>query len=361
MKRITFALALVIIFSLLLGQAAFGISLGNSLTPPPANPISPGYSFGYWSNGSMDYGYNTYRDQPLRDLNQMEGAANGQLIKMADNDSVFLIQEGNVRMILSAGAFLSWGFRWEDIKTVDEAFFSKFMPGGVLFFRPGTLVRTFREPAIYVFGLDNAFHWIPDMATFNALGFDTGSIMEIPLPEFELYMTGYDIQSAAIPLAWTPVKGSGSTVYLWGEGPIVGGAATAAPFEPQYLWEIMSPAAFESWNLDWNGILEMSDAELGQWLSSESTIVNPMWAKPGTLVVSAADPAVYAADYLQVQTKVPQESLAFKYGFVKRCIVSPTVFDAMGFHWNEILSEDAGVLASIPRGTDVMGGEVHTQ
>lgn len=389
------AASLSIVFSLLVSPIAYAQIplLPNGLLDRPSTGIETGYAYGYWSDGTVGYGYNTYRD-PMDDpfdnpdwyynpVKDTEGLyANGSLLKLADDPTIFLVQEGSLRVIYSAAVFNSWGFDWNAIKTVtDQELYSKYPPAfeqPLLGFRPGTLVKVPRDPAIYVVDIFGLFDLIPDMDTFNTWGFDINAVMEVPLPEILFFGIGPTVASTTgfngilgLPTG-LPFKGSGPEVYVMDlqlvnviEGPIPppppGGASADGIIIPIFngqfapvIWKIMSPASFESWNFSWNGILTMSDYELTSWLNDPEFFVKDMWLQPGTLVKSADDPGVYISDYLAVQTNQPVSDPEPDYAFVRRCITSPAVFDSQGFVWGNIMTEDGNVLSSIARGRDIM-------
>lgn len=351
--KVTTLLVLVIVFSLLASSTAFGSLLGSE----PSLNVDIGYAYGYWSNGRVDIGYNTYRQpgapftppdpayEPLKDLAGLH--ANGALIKAADDPSVYYTEEGTKRLIFSPSAFMSWGFDWNAIVTVPAGELAGYPNSlmGPMMFRPGSLVMLPRSPAIYTFGFDGAFHLIPDMPTFTALGLDLAAVMMVPEPEFALYTVSDPIASAAVPVDGSPVKAASSpAVYIWDTS----GMGTLQ------LGLVISPMAFQSWNLDWNGILVMSDAEFASWLASASGTYST-WAKPGTLCVTASDPAVYVADYLAVQTMEPKATLGLEYASLKRCVTSMDVFNANGYLLTDVMMEDPAVISTVPRGTDIMG------
>lgn len=391
MRRFLVLTALVLTFILFANPVA--LAMGPVPPPPqggelgdPSQWFDTGYAYGYWSDGRVDWGYNTYRTpifddpaeapqgsaNPLKDL---QGARpNGSLLKVADDPTVFFIQEGTFRPISSAAVFRSWGFDWNSIMTVPESVLSMYPYSllGTLGFRPGTLVQMHRDPAIYSFGFDQMWHLIPDMATFTSFGFDLSDVMTIGFPDYVVFPTGSPLATAVIPAGGSAVKNeSDATVYVWDDTPEVG----------LTLWAVVSPAAFESWNLSWNSILTMSDFEFNAWATDPGTEFKPMWMMPGTLVKSPDDPSVFVADYLLVQTKEPQATIptgttwedfgplpgqatvsgkgpaahAFTapFQFVKRLIVSPSAFESQQYQWNAIVTESAGILTAIPAGREI--------
>lgn len=346
----------------------------NGFVDRPTMWNNTGYGYGYWSDGTVGYGYNTYRQpysnpnsdvdpfyNPVKDTDGLY--ANGTLLKLKDDNTVYLVQEGALRGIFSPSVFNSWGFDWNAIKTVSlaELYSYGMSEIPILGFRAGTLVKVPREPGIYVVDFLGLFDLIPDMNTFNAYGFDMNAVMEVPLPELQYFGFGDQIPFPTVdgPIPTVlgfptglPFKGSGPQVYVM-DVHMYEISGNTFNFTPA-IWQIMSPAAFESWNFSWNGILTMSDYELSSWLGASGFKVQDMWLQPGTLVKSPDDPGVYVSDYLAVQSNQPEANPMPEYQFVRRCIVSPTIFDSQGYLWSSIMTEDANVLSSITRGRDIM-------
>ncbi|MBI4127615.1 MAG: hypothetical protein HY459_00940 [Parcubacteria group bacterium] len=75
---------------------------------------------------------------------------NGALIKSANHPRVYLIENDTKRPIISMATFLSYGFRWERIRTVSDEVIRRIILGAPLTAPSGTLVQFPNDSAVYV-------------------------------------------------------------------------------------------------------------------------------------------------------------------------------------------------------------------
>lgn len=308
------------------------------------NPVTNGYGYGYFENtdSQKDYGYHTYTYNPIKDSIGLR--PNGTLIKTATASNVYWIDEGIKRWVESPVAFESWGFNWGSIITVTSAELAAYETGAPLLMRPGTLVKKFHDPRVYLFGFDDQLHWIASADVFNSLGLNWSDVQEITIIEFNLYTVGTDIPASDILAPGSIIKGSGPAAYLW-EG-------SGSSISNYVLEWIRTPVAFESWNFNWASIVTINNVELNAYIA-EGMMGSDIMAKPGTLI-QGSGPAVYVVDNLALQEITPQASIvSATYHWKKRWITSETVFNAKGFLWSDIKSETDSEIAVYYDGADV--------
>lgn len=313
------------------------------------NPVTNGYGYGYFQEGQQDYGYHTYTYNPIKDTIGLR--PNGTLIKTDTDPEVYWIDEGIKRWVQSPVAFESWGFNWDSIITLtDDAELAAYETGANLLMRPGTLVKKFHDPRVYIFGFDGELHWINSATVFEALGLRWSDIREISYFEWYLYTTagttGTEIAASDFLGDGSLIKGSGPAVYLWeGDG---------VPTPSSYLVEwIRTPVAFESWGFNWSSIISVSDAELNWYVAN--ILGSDIKAKPGTLI-QGSGPAVYVVDNLALQEITPQPAPIgdATYLWKKRWITDETVFNNKGFKWEDRKFESDAEIATYVNGQDVM-------
>lgn len=85
-------------------------------------------------------------------------------IKTADSPMVYLVDGAERWAIPSEKAYFTWFDSWNEVKTVSEAELSQYADKGVAKFAPGTKVKLFDDPKVYVVGSDGKLHWITTQA-----------------------------------------------------------------------------------------------------------------------------------------------------------------------------------------------------
>jgi hypothetical protein len=88
------------------------------------------------------------------------------LVLQGSGEKIYVLENNQKRWITSLEAFTWYGYRWEQVHKVDDAFLDRFADG-----RPiHVLLKCEQSPHIYA--LENGQkRWIQDIATFEAEGF----------------------------------------------------------------------------------------------------------------------------------------------------------------------------------------------
>ncbi|MFZ3062515.1 MAG: S8 family peptidase, partial [Actinomycetota bacterium] len=248
---------------------------------------------------------------------------NGALVKTASDTRVYLLEGGSKRWITSPASFESNGFRWDRIVTVSDGEVAGYPTGADLRSRPGTLIRASGDPAVYAVDLSGPSYikrWITSATIFEALGYRWEDIYVISGSEIATYTDGGLVSDSNTHRNGTLIKSpTDPHVYL------LEGASKR--------W-IASPASFESNGFRWDRIVTVSDAEIAGYPTGAN-----LQARPGILLKSATNPAVYVTD--------------FSSGYIKRWVTSASIFEALGYHWEDIRVVSPEELAFYTNATDV--------
>jgi hypothetical protein len=104
-----------------------------------------------------------------------------KLMKSANDDKVYVVTFNNYkRHIPNEQSFLSYGYDWSQIQTVSNSQLSAYPISN--------LIKLADDPKVYLIE-GNTKTWIPDEQTFNSLKLDWNSISEINQTEFDSYQT----------------------------------------------------------------------------------------------------------------------------------------------------------------------------
>ena len=133
----------------------------------------------------------------------------GRLIKVAGDPRVYVVTSAGFRRhIPSEAAFLSYGYRWQDIQTVGAATLSSY---------PTTaLLKVAGDPKIYR-AADGVRRWIPDEATFLGRGYTWNAVSTVSAAEMAAYTDGPTLtvsdpalgtQTATPPAPAAPASGT---------------------------------------------------------------------------------------------------------------------------------------------------------
>lgn len=126
----------------------------------------------------------------------------GSLLKSSDNPAVYLIENEQKRPIASEEAFLSYGYKWPEIKTVSSSTLNQYPAGQTLHpnsavkaaaapnipeeFKSTALVKTPNSPTVYTI-VNGKKHAILNEELFKAYGFDWKNIKTIPEKNLNIY------------------------------------------------------------------------------------------------------------------------------------------------------------------------------
>ena len=89
----------------------------------------------------------------------------GLVLKEADDEEIYVYQDGKLRWISSMDAFEHFGYTWGDVHVVEDGYLDKFEMGTPLH----VLLKCQRSPHIYRLE-GGAKRWIRDIQTFEAEG-----------------------------------------------------------------------------------------------------------------------------------------------------------------------------------------------
>lgn len=88
------------------------------------------------------------------------------LVFKGDGEEIYVLEDNKKRWITSLDAFNHYGYRWEQVRVVDEAFLEQFENGRPIYL----LIKCLDSPHVYA--LENGEkRWIKDIPTFVANGF----------------------------------------------------------------------------------------------------------------------------------------------------------------------------------------------
>jgi len=173
----------------------------------------------------------------------------GNLIKLLDNEKVYLVEDGTKKWIEDSATFIIRGYDWDKIEIVTEVEFSLYPEGNSIknettAARIGSLIKG-SGPKIYLLENDQR-RWIKDEQTFVFLGFNWSDVASLSDQELFLYKEGETL-SKGIIADGSLVKASGPQVYLIENG--------------KKRW-ITSPEAFSRNKFIWSSIIETSEDDL---------------------------------------------------------------------------------------------------
>lgn len=129
----------------------------------------------------------------VSDVSSVASRPNGFMIKTATSGDVYFLEGGQKRHVFSPTSFESYGFRWDRVVTVSDPEMSSLSVGPNLLARPGTLIKSSTNPAVYVTDLSGGSYikrWITSPATFNGLGFHWEDIFVLSDAELASYSDG---------------------------------------------------------------------------------------------------------------------------------------------------------------------------
>jgi dolichol-phosphate mannosyltransferase len=159
--------------------------------------------------------------------------------------SVYLYKDGQKRLFPSPAIFLSYGYHWDQIVQVNDAYLDSLPEGPALTFRDGTLVKGSDDSAYVI--EHGQKRYIPSPQYFERLGYRWKDIVTIPDKELMAIPAGPALFEIDRHPDGTLVKGSANPIYLLENG--------------QKRW-FPSPQVFLSWGYQWGHVITISDEEL---------------------------------------------------------------------------------------------------
>lgn len=253
---------------------------------------------------------------------------NGMLLKPPDNDTVYLIEAGKYRGFMSAEAFQSYGYSWDNVVVANPI---PLFPAGNYMseIRAGTPIKG-SGPGIYITAPGDDYNFrrcwgVGSKAVFDELGLRLQDIVVLSNYEMEQYTPYGTIGDATYHPQGMLVKKAGDpTVYVVEKD----GTAPALQVIPSWT-------SFVSNGYDQAKIITISETEFGRYADYPDSL--PI--RNGTLV-KASGAAVYAIDYIDNQS-------------IKRLITSAARFEELGFKWQNIYTIPDSELAMYTLGDPV--------
>jgi hypothetical protein len=132
------------------------------------------------------------------------GVTNGQLLRANNAPEIWLIENDQKRWIPDASTLTS-NWSWEQVRVVGANIVDPIPRGPDVqsvinqVFADGTLLRVNEQDAIYVMQ-GGQRHWIPDVATFQARGYNWDAVRTISDPEMNAIPLGAPIPKVAGPI-----------------------------------------------------------------------------------------------------------------------------------------------------------------
>jgi hypothetical protein len=116
------------------------------------------------------------------------------LVLKGSGEKIYVLENNQKRWITSLEAFEWFGYRWEQVNVVDDAFLDRFVDGRPLY----VLLKCQNSPHIYALE-DGQKRWIKDIPTFEAEGFVWEDVKFVSCGELRRLPTGTSIPPDAGP------------------------------------------------------------------------------------------------------------------------------------------------------------------
>lgn len=98
-------------------------------------------------------------------------AGHVRAMKTANDDTVYLVLNGEKRAVPSEKTYFTWFSSWDDVETVSASTLAAYEDGGTAAFAPGTKAKIANDPKVYIVGNDGRLHWIVSQtAAFTIFG-----------------------------------------------------------------------------------------------------------------------------------------------------------------------------------------------
>jgi len=204
----------------------------------------------------------------------------------------------------------------------------------IFHFRPGTLIKgPAPDTTIYVTEFRGGIYFkraFNNMTDFNTLGYHMEDLVYLSAADLGAYTTGSAVSTAAHPSGSLVKTASLSTIYFIEDS--AGGALKRA---------IASATVFEANGFRWDRIETISDSEMANMY----TAGNPVYLPSGK-VIKGGGSSIYVVD---IDSGAPQ----------RRAVTSASVFTALGFRWEDVLTVSDAYLATYTEGTPVSSSATH--
>ncbi len=110
------------------------------------------------------------------------------LVLKGDGDEIYVLENNQKRWISSLDAFTRYGYRWEQVNQVDDAFLAQFPTGPTL----SILYKCTGIPHVYAYE-NGEKRWIKDIPTFEAQGYKWEDVQIISCTRLDKIPSGLPI------------------------------------------------------------------------------------------------------------------------------------------------------------------------
>lgn len=227
---------------------------GNSSPAPSVSSGGGGGGGSSYTPHAVFSGLSEMIPEPKKNLPYQDGS----LLKSFDSPAVYLIENDKKRVIISGEAFLSYGYKWQDIKQVDRGVLTWYADGPVLYpnpavkistapatiqipaaFKNANLVKIPGNPTVYAI-VNGKKHPILNAEVFNLYGFKWGDVKTITPAQLNKYP-----RIALVKTAGTP------TIYFINEN--------------RQKKKILNPTMLQAYGSKWGNVTEILPQELSKY------------------------------------------------------------------------------------------------
>lgn len=235
----------------------------------------------------------------------------GSLLRI--ETGVGYLENGKIRPIINPDIFNS-RFQWKDVIDITQREWDSYTLAPALTFREGMLVREQNNPDVYVITNQQRRH-IPSPVVFEALGYKWSNITIIPDGTLDIsHPKGLPMQASPYP---------DGTLLVNRDNPTGIEVLEAGKRRP-----IPSPEIFDT-QYNYKDLVRVSSKEWNSY---------------------SQGPAVYFRDGILLRGNGRNEVYVMSNG-QKRHIVSPVVFETLGYKWNNIKIVSPEGIDSVPTGS----------
>jgi hypothetical protein len=225
---------------------------------------------------------------------------------------VAVVEDGKRRPIINPEVFVS-RYRWEDVIDVTEEEWNQYRQGEVVKLRSGMVVRETNSGRVYIVSRGKKVY-VPTPQLFIEMGYKWDNITVLPDGTLGTLADGGTLRRGKHP--------DGSLITAEGKGVeyLEDGRKRPIPtpeiFDKQFRWEDLVKISLEEWNSYSRG------------------------------------PAVYYPDGTIIREQNSPDVFVISDG-KRRKVVSPEVFEKMGYNWNNIIVVSDGSSAGMTRGANI--------
>lgn len=229
----------------------------------------------------------------------------GTLLRASGEVGVWLIENGQKRPFLSRGA-LSSRFDEKKIITVEKSVIDNYEKGDAIKFPNYSIIKT-PDKKRYLL-VDNTKRLIVNDEAFKKIGFNPDEIIEAPASDLVSYSDGPNLTTTSTNITGTLMQSTkNGGVYFVQDN-------TKAPL----IDKVLLTTKFKG-----KKITKASETTLAKY-----TKIAPVLFANGEILKSGASPAVYLIDAGQ-----------------KRPFASGTVFETLGYNWNNVITVSPQLLS----------------